>query len=49
MGIGVVNEDYNTSLMPGWDTGSAGYHTDDGGIYHNCSNKKETKGILKNL
>ncbi|KAL9952826.1 hypothetical protein ACROYT_G040139 [Oculina patagonica] len=45
LGIGVVNEDYNTIRMPGWDKESVGYHTDDGKIYHyNARDGKETKG-----
>ena len=34
--------------MPGWGTGSVGYHTDDGGIFCN-SIKSETKGTLKKV
>ncbi|KAL9954088.1 hypothetical protein ACROYT_G041582 [Oculina patagonica] len=43
-GIGVVDENYDTSRMPGWEDGSLGYHTDDGKIYHNDTTGRETKG-----
>ena len=36
MGIGIVNEGYNDSKMPGWIEESVGYHTDDGNIFHNA-------------
>lgn len=29
--------------MPGWKSGSVGYHTDDGIIFHD-NNQKQTKG-----
>ena len=35
LGIGIVNEGYNNSKMPGWIEESVGYHTDDGNIFHN--------------
>ena len=35
LGIGITNEDYDTSEMPGWSKESVGYHTDDGNIFHN--------------
>ena len=35
LGIGIVNEGYNDSKMPGWIEESVGYHTDDGNIFHN--------------
>lgn len=46
--IGVVNEDYNTSKMPGWENGTVGYQTDG----HICdADSKEfgraTEGIKK--
>ncbi|KAL9952844.1 hypothetical protein ACROYT_G040157 [Oculina patagonica] len=44
VGLGVVDEDYDTSNMPGWYKESVGYHTDDGKIYHNCGHGEETKG-----
>ena len=33
LGIGIVNEDYDISSMPGWEEESVGYHTDDGNIF----------------
>ena len=36
LGIGIVNEGYNDSKMPGWIEESVGYHTDDGNIFHNA-------------
>lgn len=48
LGIGIVNEDYDTSLMPGWDKESVGYHTDDGNIFHStqgCDSDMETEGM----
>ena len=49
LGIGVVNKDYDTSAMPGWHTGSVGYHTDDGRIFQNTSNGgRETIGTTDN-
>ena len=48
LGIGVVNEGYDTTDMPGWYYGSVGYHTDDGKIFHNTgSGGRETKGNKK--
>ena len=48
LGIGAVNEGYNTSAMPGWHKGSVGYHTDDGRIFQNTSSAgRETKGDEK--
>lgn len=44
----MVNEDYDTSTMPGWESGSVGYHIDDGIIFHD-NNEKETEGILKEV
>ncbi|KAL9952839.1 hypothetical protein ACROYT_G040152 [Oculina patagonica] len=44
LGIGAVEQDYDTSEMPGWENGSVGYHADDGIIYHNIFNEERTKG-----
>lgn len=44
----MVNKDYDTSTMPGWESGSVGYHTDDGIIFQD-NNKKETEGIYKKV
>lgn len=33
LGIGIVNEDFDISSMPGWEKDSVGYHTDDGNIF----------------
>lgn len=41
----MVDENYDTSRMPGWENGSLGYHTDDGKIYHNDTTGRETKGL----
>ena len=45
LGIGVVNERYNTSKMPGWKNGSVGFHT-DGTIFDAANSKygRETRG-----
>ena len=32
--IGIGHEKYQLSSMPGWDAGSIGYHSDDGGLFH---------------
>ena len=49
LGIGITNEAYNTSKMPGWFGESLGYHTDDGNIFYNFKDpegaKLGTKGI----
>jgi len=44
--IGVVNEGYNTSKMPGWENGTVGYQT-DGNICDADNNEhgRATKGI----
>ena len=34
IGIGIGHERYQLSSMPGWDAGSIGYHSDDGGLFH---------------
>lgn len=48
LGIGVVNENYNDTHMPGWDDNSLGYHTGDGKIRHNSDEyPKDTHGIEK--
>ena len=46
LGIGVVNEGYDTCRMPGWLDGSVAYHT-DGNLYDadTCDHGTETKGI----
>lgn len=46
--IGVVNEGYNTSKMPGWENGTVGYYT-DGSICDAKNNYygRATKGIMK--
>ena len=33
LGLGVVFDDYGTTLMPGWRRGTVGYHTDDRNIF----------------
>ena len=43
LGLGVVFEDYRTTLMPGWRDGTVGYHTDDRGIFKD-NRRKETTG-----
>ena len=43
----MVHEDYDKSKMPGWCEGTLGYHSDDGKIYHDSNDGKETKGIKK--
>lgn len=49
LGIGITNETYNRSKMPGWIGESLGYHTDDGNIFYNFKDpegaKLGTKGI----
>ena len=46
LGIGVVNEGYDTCKLPGWKDGSVGYHT-DGNLYDAANNDygRETKGM----
>lgn len=43
--IGIVNEGYDTSKMPGWENGTVGYQT-DGNIYdaENKVHGRPTKG-----
>lgn len=43
LGLGVVFEDYRTTLMPGWEDGTVGYHTDDRNIFKD-NRLKETTG-----
>jgi len=48
LGLGVVFEDYDTTLFPGWEEGTVGYHTDDRKIFdadYTGSNAKKTTGI----
>ena len=48
LAIGITNEAYKTSEMPGWYEESLGYHTDDGNIFHNTKHLEDaigTKGI----
>ena len=33
LGLGVVFDDYGTTLMPGFEGGTVGYHTEDTNIY----------------
>ena len=33
LGLGVVFDNYGTTLWPGWRQGSVGYHTDDRNIF----------------
>ena len=33
LGVGVVNDGYNNTRMPGWRDESVGYHIDDGKIF----------------
>ena len=53
LAVGVVNEGYDNSKMPGWEDVSAGYHTDVGKIFHSVKSGttdptgKETKGITE--
>ena len=43
----MVNKDYSTTDMPGWDDNSLGYHTSDGKIFHNGDVGKETEGTMR--
>lgn len=47
LGIGIVHEGYDINeTMPGWESESVGYHTDDGRIFHNDNySGMETEGI----
>ena len=54
LAVGVVNEGYDNSQMPGWENESVGYHTDDGKIFQSVktgdedayvTTGRETKGI----
>ncbi|CAH3160768.1 unnamed protein product [Porites evermanni] len=44
LAIGITNEAYKTSEMPGWYEESLGYHTDDGNIFHNTKNLEDAIG-----
>ena len=48
--IGVVNEGYDTSEMPGWNVGTVGYQS-DGEIWdaENSILSRQTKGIFKKM
>ena len=39
MAVGVVPKKYSVKEMPGWDTGSVAYHTDNGEIYYSDRGK----------
>ena len=47
LGMGVVFGDYGTELMPGWEKGTVGYHTDDRKIFDTlaCSFGRKTIGL----
>ena len=45
LGIGLVNQDYEFTRMPGWGIESVGYHTDDGNVFHSRSTGIQTKGM----
>ena len=47
LGMGVVFDDYGTDLMPGWEEGTVGYHTDDRKIFDAQNNPigKKTTGL----
>ena len=51
LGLGVVFDDYGTTLMPGWKRGTVGYHTDDRNIfdadYAKDRKYKKTKGDVE--
>ena len=52
LGLGVVFDDYGTTLMPGCGKGTVGYHTDDSSIFdvdyaENGESKKTTGRRLK--
>ena len=51
LGLGVVFDDYGTTLMPGWKHGTVGYHTDDRNIfdddYAEHDEYKKTKGDVE--
>ena len=44
LGIGIAEEDYNTSKMPGWYKQSLGFHTDEGNIFHKAEDFEYTIG-----
>ena len=47
LGMGVVFGDHGTNLMPGWDEGTVGYHTDDRKIFDTlaCDIGRKTIGL----
>ena len=45
LGMGVVFDDYDTDLMPGWEEGTVGYHTDDRKIFDAQNNTEGKKTI----
>lgn len=45
LGIGLVNQDYEFTWMPGWGIESVGYHTDDGNVFHSSFRGIQTKGM----
>ena len=42
----MVHKEYYTGDMPGLRSGTVGYHTDSGKIFHGSNDRKETKGIV---
>ena len=46
LGIGVVTESYNKSLMPGWRDGTVGYHIEHGKVFDGTPTGKETEGTI---
>ena len=48
LGLGVVFEDYGTTLMPGWRDGTVGYHTNNRNIFDD-EHKETTGSVSKGL
>ena len=50
-GMGVVFEDYDLDMMPGWEDGTVGYHTDDRKIFdaEEPIRGKKTTGKASNI
>ena len=45
LGVGVVFDNYDTELMPGWRKGTVGFHTDDSNIFDSIGQGRKTTGL----
>ncbi|XP_062517586.1 uncharacterized protein LOC134192844 [Corticium candelabrum] len=45
--IGLARRNYSLNRQPGWDSGSIGYHCDDGIVYHTLSDNDQCYGCAQ--